>query len=136
MVTLVLLVFLAVLGCTSSRAANNAIDVPIDDVLTQSAITRDVTLSVGDTLKVALGSNRTTAYRWTADPKVGDAAILQQTGHEYVRPNTDRMGAPGTEVWLFTALQAGTTTIVTEYSSVVGSDTAPVCTFTAKVTVH
>ena len=59
-----------------------------------------VTLSVGDTLKVSLGSNYTTPYRWTADAKIADPGILQQTDHRYVKPSTDMMGAPGTEVWI------------------------------------
>ena len=108
----------------------------MDDVLNQSVIGRDVALAVGDTLKVTLGSNHTTPYRWTADAKIGDAAIVKQTSHDYVRPNSDLMGAPGTEVWMFAALKAGTTTIVTAYAGIVGSDPMPVCTFTARVTVR
>lgn len=132
----VLVLFLMLVGCSSpSKAATKTIDVPIDDVLNQSSITRDVTLAVGDTLKVSLGANHTTPYRWTDDPKIGDAALLKQASHEYVRGDTDRMGAPGTEVWTFTALKSGKTTIVANYRSVVG-DAAPTCTFTANVTVQ
>ncbi|WP_205873536.1 protease inhibitor I42 family protein [Mycobacterium camsae] len=132
----VLALFLMLLGCSSpSKAATKTIDVSMDDVLNQSAITRDVTLAVGDSLKVSLGSNKSTPYRWTSDPKIGDAALLKQAGHEYLRSTTDRMGAPGTEVWTFTALKSGTTTIVAKYGSVVG-DAAPTCTFTANVTVQ
>lgn len=132
----VLALFLMLLGCSSpSKAATKTIDVSMDDVLNQSAITRDVTLAVGDTLKVSLGSNHSTPYRWTADPKIGDTALLKQASHEYLRGNTDRMGAPGTEVWTFTALQSGKTTIVAKYGSVVG-DAAPTCTFTANVAVQ
>lgn len=115
---------------------NTTIQVPMDDVLKQSAIGQDVTLAVGDTLKVTLGSNHTTPYHWTADAKVGDATILTQTSHDYVRPDSAALGAPGAEVWMFTALKAGTTTIATDYTSIVGSDPAPVCTFTARVTVQ
>lgn len=132
----VLALFLMLVGCSSpSKAATKTIDVPMDDVLNQSAITRDVTLAVGDTLKVSLGSNKSTTYRWTADPKIGDPALLRQASHEYLRGSTDRIGAPGTEVWTFTALKSGKTTIVAKYGSVVG-DAAPTCTFTANVTVQ
>ncbi|MBI2702385.1 hypothetical protein A9W98_19090 [Mycobacterium gordonae] len=132
----VLALFLMLVGCSSpSKAATKTIDVPMDDVLNQSAITRDVTLAVGDTLKVSLGSNKSTPYRWTADPKIGDPALLRQASHEYLRGSTDRIGAPGTEVWTFTALKSGKTTIVAKYGSVVG-DAAPTCTFTANVTVQ
>jgi len=133
------LVAAAVLGCSAApgrQAATKTIEASIDEVLNHSVIGRDVALAVGDTLKVVLGSNHTTPYRWTADAKIGDAAIVKQTGHDYVRPKSDLMGAPGTEVWIFGALKAGTTTIVTDYAGIVGSDPAPVCTFTARVTVR
>jgi inhibitor of cysteine peptidase len=77
------LVSSAVLGCTSgpaSRAASKTIQVTMD-VLKQSA----------------------TPFHWTADAKIGDPAILQQTSHDYVRPDSAAMGAPGAEVWMFTA---------------------------------
>lgn len=132
----VLALFLMLVGCSSpSKAATKTIDVPMDDVLNQSVITRDVTLAVGDTLKVSLGSNKSTPYRWTADPKIADAALLRQASHEYLRGSTDRIGAPGTEVWTFRALKSGKTTIVAKYGSVVG-DSAPTCTFTVNVTVQ
>ena len=38
---------------------------------------------------------------------------------DQIRP---RMGAPGVEVWMFAALKAGSTTIATDYTSIVGSD--------------
>ena len=107
----------------------------MDDVLKQGNIIRDVTLRAGDTLKVSLGANHSTPYRWTPEPKISDAAVLKQDSHEYFRGNTDRIGAPGTEVWTFTASKAGKTTIVTSYGPVTG-DAAPSCTFTANVTVQ
>jgi len=137
LIALALLIASALLGCSSgSKGATKTIEVSIDDVLNQSAITRDVTLSVGDTLKLSLGANRTTPFRWTLDPMNGDPTILKQTSHEYVQPPTDRTGAPGAEGWVFTALKAGTTTIQAEYASIVGSNPEPTCIFTAKVTVH
>jgi inhibitor of cysteine peptidase len=136
LVMVAVLVVSAAVGCSHGRqAATKAIEVSMDDVLTQSLIGRDVTLAVGDTLKVTLGSNHTTPYRWPADAKIGDATIVKQTSHDYVRPKSDLMGAPGTEVWMFAALKPGTTTIVTAYAGIVGSDPTPTCTFTAGVTV-
>jgi inhibitor of cysteine peptidase len=133
------LVSSAVLGCSGgagSHAATKTIEVAMDDVLKQSVIGRDIALAVGDTLKVTLGSNHTTPYRWTADAKIGDATVVKQTSHEYLRGNPALMGAPGSEVWTFAALKAGTTTVVTSYAGIVGSDPTPVCTFTARVTVR
>jgi inhibitor of cysteine peptidase len=108
----------------------------MDDVMKQSVVGEDATLAVGQTLKVVLGSNRTTAYRWSANPKIDDAAVLKQTSHDYLRPASGALGAPGFEVWTFSALKAGVTTVVADYASVVGNDPMPGCTFMARVTVH
>ncbi|CAM4087021.1 putative secreted protein [Mycobacterium basiliense] len=138
LLVIVAMLVLAVAGCTNRGRlpATKTIDVPMDEVLKESSIERQVSLSVGDTLKVTLGSNYTTPYRWTEDTTIGDTTVLEQISHRYVRPDTDVMGAPGTEVWTFSALRPGTTTITTGYSSFVGSDNSPTCTFTAKVTVR
>jgi len=136
-----IVVSLAAPGCTGvSRSQPKTIDVsiPIDDVRSQKVITREIALAVGDTLKLSLGSNHTTPYRWTADTKIGDPTVVQQTSHEYVAPSNvprGRVGVPGTEVWTFKALQAGTTTIATDYLTSTGT-TTPACSFTAKVTVQ
>ncbi len=108
----------------------------MDDVLKQSVITQNITLAVGNTLVVKLGSNYSTPYRWTADTKIGDSSTVKQISHEFLQPSTDALGAPGTEVWTFTALKPGTTTITTSYASFVGKNTKPVCTYTANVTVQ
>ncbi|WP_421840118.1 protease inhibitor I42 family protein [Mycobacterium sp.] len=133
---LVLSAVVGAVGCsTGDDVANMTIEVSMDDVLKRSTVGRNVTLVVGDTLKVVLGSNRTTPYRWAAQTKIGDRKILRQTRHEYQRSVSGRAGAPGAEIWMFTALAAGATTIVTDYSGLVDYDTTPVCTFTAKVKV-
>jgi inhibitor of cysteine peptidase len=126
-------------GCTfASRnpPTRKTLEVPMGDVLKQGAITQDVTLAVGNTLTVKLGSNYSTPYRWMIATKIGDSSIVKQTGHEFVQPTSDALGAPGMQVWTFAALKPGTTTISTSYSSIVGKDTKPACTYTANVTVQ
>ena len=139
LVTVVVLVSSAALGCSfQSRtpSPNKTLQVSMDDVLHKDNITQNVTLGVGNTLTVKLGSNYSTPYRWQADARIGDSSIVRQSGHRYVQPTTDRMGAPGTEVWTFDALKPGTTTVTTYYSSFVGKDSKPACTYTAIVTVQ
>lgn len=108
----------------------------MDDVLKQKVITQNVTLAVGNTLIVKLGSNYTTPYRWSPDMKIADPAIIKQNSHEFVQPTSDALGAPGTEVWKFTALKPGSTTITTSYTSFVGKNSEPACRYTANVTVQ
>jgi inhibitor of cysteine peptidase len=139
LVTVAMLVSSMLVGCTfQSRnpPTSKTVQVSMDDVLKQSVITQNVTLAVGNTLTVKLGSNYTTPYRWTPDTKIGDETIVKQTGHRFVQPTTDALGAPGTEVWTFTALKPGTTTISTYYTSFVGRDATPKCAYNATVTVQ
>jgi inhibitor of cysteine peptidase len=139
LVTVAMLVSSMLVGCTfESRnpPTSKTLQVSMDDVLGQSVVTQNVTLSVGNTLTLKLGSNYTTPYRWTADTKIGDETIVKQTSHQFVQPTTDALGAPGTEVWKFTALKPGITTITTYYTSFVGRDSTPKCTYNANVTVQ
>jgi inhibitor of cysteine peptidase len=139
LVAVAVLVASLAVGCTfGSRnpPTNKILEVPIGDVLKQSAITQNVTLAVGNTLTVKLGSNYSTPYRWTIATNIGDPTIVKQTGHEFVQPTSDALGAPGTEVWKFSALKSGTTTITTSYTRIVGKNTKSACTYTANVTVQ
>ncbi|WP_082459993.1 MULTISPECIES: protease inhibitor I42 family protein [unclassified Mycobacterium] len=139
LVTVAMLVSPILVGChfeSRNPPSTKTLQVPMNDVLTQSVITQGITLAVGNTLVVKLGSNYTTPYRWAPDMKIGDSGVLKQTSHEFVPPSSDALGAPGTEVWTFTALKPGTTTVGTSYTSFVGKDSKPACTYTANVTVQ
>jgi inhibitor of cysteine peptidase len=139
LVTVAMLLSSTLMGChMASRTppTSASLQVPMDEVLKQSSITQNVTMGVGNTLRLQLGSNYSTPFRWMADAKIGDPGVLKQDSHTYVGPSTDVMGAPGSEVWTFIALKPGTTTISTHYSSFVGKNTEPVCQYSAIVTVQ
>jgi len=142
-VMIVLLAALAVPGCTAEQSSatpqepqTKTIEVSYDDLLNQEFITRDITLAVGDTLKVTLASNASTGFSWTAQTQIDDSAIVQQTDHESAGPAAAMPGASGTEVWTFTALKAGTTTIATDYNQPWPGGTKRAWTFKANVTVQ
>lgn len=139
LVAVVVLASSMVSGChfaSRNPPSTKTLQVPMDDVLRHSVITQNITLAVGNTLVVRLGSNYTTPYRWKPQTQIGDPSVLKQNGHEFVQPTSDALGAPGTEVWTFSALKPGTTTITTSYASIVGKDPKPTCTYTATVTVQ
>jgi inhibitor of cysteine peptidase len=139
LVTVAMLGSLMLVGCvfgSRNPPSDQTLEVPMDDVLRQSTITQNVTLGVGNTLTLKLGSNYSTPYRWTIETKIGDPTIVKQTDHRFVQPTSDALGAPGTEVWTFTALKPGSTTITTSYSSFVAKNAKPSCTYTANVTVQ
>lgn len=91
-------------------------------------------MSVGDVLRVILGANHSTPFWWSADSRIGDSTVIEQTNHEYVAGATT--GGPGNEVWTFKALTVGTTTIAIDETNKTSPGTAPLRTFTAKVTVQ
>lgn len=139
LVTVAVLMLSTVVGChfaSRNPPSTKTLQVPMNEVLTQSEIKQDITLSVGNTLVVELGSNYTTPYRWNPDTKIGDASIIKQLSHEFVQPTSDALGAPGNEEWTFSALKPGTTTVSTSYTSFVGKDAKPACTYTLTVTVQ
>lgn len=97
-------------------------------------LTREVTMSVGDVLRVTLGANHSTPFWWSADSRIGDSTVIEQTNHEYVAGATT--GGPGTETWTFEALKVGATTIAIDETNKTSPGRAPLRTFTAKVTVQ
>ena len=139
LVTVAMLMLSTVVGChfaSRNPPSTKTLQVPMNDVLTQSEIKQNITLAVGNTLVVELGSNYTTPYRWTPDAKIGDATIVKQLSHEFVQPTSDALGAPGNEEWTFAALKPGTTTVSTSYTSFVGKEAKPACSYTLTVTVQ
>ncbi|MFN8090533.1 MAG: protease inhibitor I42 family protein [Mycobacterium sp.] len=54
---------------------------PYNDLLNQKRVHRDIDLAAGQTLRVILGANASTGYRWTEDAQISDTAVLVQTGH-------------------------------------------------------
>jgi inhibitor of cysteine peptidase len=106
---------LSMLAC-SAGSNDKSLEVFIDELTSQKNISRQVEISAGGSLKVTLGSNQTTGFQWSGQAQVSDNTVMKQTGHEYVIPNSETMGAPGKEIWTFETLKKGTTTISMEYN--------------------
>ena len=106
-----------------------------DDLLDQKHITRTLTLNVGDTLQVSLGSNPSTGFAWAPQMQITNATVLAQTGHEALAPAATRPGSSASEVWALQAMAAGTTTVSTAYGRPWPGGEKDAWTFTADVTV-
>jgi len=79
---------------------------------------QEVEVALGESLVLALESNRTTGFQW-ALVENSDQTALQHAGHKYVPyENTDPPlpGVGGKELWTFKALKKGKSTISMEYS--------------------
>ena len=75
-----------------------------------------VTLEPGQELAVTLESNASTGYKWNLVEEP-DANVLTLVSSQYVEPATtgNVVGAAGTEVWTFKAVNAGTTSLKLAY---------------------
>ena len=131
----------AVSGCTGSSSHPQTTTTSSAQAKTLSGSgDHEITMAVGESLKVTLAGNHSLACWWAANAQIGDPTVIQQTNHEYVASNTT--GGPGTEDWTFKALNAGTTTITNTETTANNSylqanpDTQPCDTFMAKVTVQ
>ncbi len=134
---------LAATGCSGKSGEAPArepqtttIAISYDDLLNQKTVTREVTLKVGDTLQVSLGSNPSTGYQWESDMRISDDTVIAQTGHEVIAPSNGRPGAAGNAVWALQAVGPGTATVSTRYSRPWEGGEQGTWTFTAAVTVN
>ena len=130
---------LTLAGCAQAdnRASQSTtVEVSYDDLLNQKNVSRQVSLVAGDTLRVALASNASTGYQWTAEAQVSDRGVLTQTNHQTVAPTDAKPGAAGTEVWTFDAIKPGSATLTTTYGQPWPGGTKDAWTFSAAVSVR
>lgn len=112
--------FVLILGaCTSSVGVFSDPSIPIE-------------VHTGDLFTIQLEANMTTGYGWEFGTTV-DENILRLVASDFISPNSGLTGASGTQVWVFEALQPGTTTITLKY--VRSWETEPP-TRTAEYTIH
>ena len=72
-------------------------------------------VAVDGTLTVTLESNPTTGFEWEL-VIITDETVLEEEGHAFMAPETGApLGAGGEEIWTFTALKEGKSTISMEY---------------------
>ncbi len=87
--------------------------VPHSPVFTDAA--SPVAVQAGEEFFIALPSNVTTGYSWTAT--VGDGRLVAYEGNVYQAPsNNGLVGAGGQQLFIFHANRSGTTTIVMNYA--------------------
>jgi inhibitor of cysteine peptidase len=134
------MVLVAAGGCSQTQGVSTPkdanVEVSIDEFEAENDIIKEVEVGVGGVLTVTLGSNATTGFSWSEDAVVGDAAVLKQTGHEYLEPGKEGVvGAAGNEVWTFDALKKGSTVVSMEYGRPWEGGEKGVWTFELTVTV-
>ena len=104
-----------------------------DETVTVTA-SGPIALKVGERATIKLAANPTTGYQWepTAEP---DAAVVRIVSDTYLAPDTDRVGAGGTQEIVVEGVAAGTTTLTMGYARPWEQGTAPAETATFAITV-
>jgi inhibitor of cysteine peptidase len=87
---------------------------PHSPVFIERDSAQPVSVAAGEDFFIALASNVTTGYSWTAT--VGDATIVSSEGGVYQPPASPAMGAGGQQILIFHAIRPGTTTIAIVYA--------------------
>lgn len=108
-------------GC--SRVPQITVEVP-ESAFTQAVggtpattVKHGVSLERGQTVKVVLGSNPTTGFKWEG-PAVSDKSVVTLVSQKSA-PSKDKtgiLGAGGTETFLFKAAARGSATATFEYN--------------------
>jgi predicted secreted protein len=75
-------------------------------VITEADQGAVIQLKPGNKVEVRLHANPTTGFRWVIDK--GSAAPVMLLREWYSRPETNAMGAPGYQIFLFRATERGT----------------------------
>ncbi len=120
------LVALTLAACAPQAAAD-------PKTITASDAGKTIEVQKGGTLLVALEGNATTGFNWwVADPA---PAILKQEGDQQVTPVSNAVGAPGTIVLKFTALEAGQAPLKLAYQRSWEKGVAPEKTFEVTIVV-
>lgn len=121
---------------TATGPQTTTIEISYDDLQNQKQISRSLSMSVGDTLTVSLGSNASTGFQWADKMLISDPKVMTQTGHEVIAPADNRPGASGTEVWTLEAKAPGNTTVSSTYGRPWPGGEKDSWVFSANVTVN
>lgn len=121
-------------ACSGSGSEVNAESSQMTVNVDSSYSGKQIEISVGQSLVVTLESNVTTGYSWSLAQN-SDDSVLNNTGNEYIAPQSTLVGAGGKEEWTFKGLKKGTSTISMEYSRSWETGTPPAETFDLTVVV-
>ncbi len=98
--------------------------------------TTNATLSVktNEQFYITLSSNPSTGYAWQV-ASVSNPDMVRFVDSQYIRPESELIGAPGKQVLTFNALQEGSATIQLEYVRPWETDVPPVSIYVVEVMV-
>ena len=127
-----LLVSLSLLSCITMGTYN--IDVSCEQFRENPNNISIFQIEIGDKVTVRLCSNPTTGFQWSYEMS-GDT-VLKERYHDFEEPDSDVVGASGTDVWTFEGTAKGTTEVLMEYSKPWEGGTKKEWTYRMTVTVQ
>jgi len=83
-----------------------------DDFYEQGEIIKEVQVPTGDSFKVGLCCNPSTAFKWPETASISDEAVIKQINHEFVIAPPG--GTPDQEIWNFKAIKKGASIVTIE----------------------
>ncbi len=83
-----------------------------------------IEVALGEEFSIRLNANATTGYAWQLGEPL-DEGVLGLVGSVYEAPETELVGTGGQEVWTFSTLAAGETTVRLEYRRPSEEDATP-----------
>ncbi len=110
-----LAVFVGACSAAMGSPKQTTIVVGYDEFSQGKNISKQITIADGTELVVNLASNPATGFRWT-QAAIDTPSVLTQADSKYVAPETNALGAGGTQVMTFKASAKGTTTVKMDYS--------------------
>jgi inhibitor of cysteine peptidase len=104
-------------ACSTALSTPKQTNVVIsnDDFSRNKNIVREMTIPQGSTLLVDIPSNPSTGFSWTG-PDIAEPAVVKLDDSKYNAPESQVVGAAGTQTWTFTAAGKGTTKVTMQYS--------------------
>jgi inhibitor of cysteine peptidase len=89
-------------------------EVSCDEFYADGNRSDEFTVEVGDKIRVELCSNPSTGFEWDYEMTVED--VLNEEDYDFQDPEGGAIGAAGTEMWTFEAIETGSTVVQMEYS--------------------
>jgi inhibitor of cysteine peptidase len=120
-------------SCITSKLMT--VEISCDEFMANPhSISNEFEVEVGDKVMVKLCSNHSTGFKW--DYEMVGKAVLKEEDYDYEEPEDENLvGAPGTEVWTFEAVEIGNTEVHLEYSQPWEGDTNNEWSYTMQITV-
>ena len=104
-----LIVLAGLTGCGDDTGTDEG-----QQIFTDADSTSEAMLTAGERFEVRLESNPSTGYAWELSA-MSDDAVIELVAQRYDEPDSDLVGAAGTEVWEFSAGPEGAGILRLEY---------------------